>query len=209
MVRSPRWERRAADRPGEIVAAALGLFAERGFAATRLEDVARRAGVSKGTIYLYFESKEDLFRAIVRENVLPRIDGMERMIGAFQGRRADLLRSLIVDVGSMVATTPVGAVVKLILAESGNFPQVVAFYHDSVIRRGLANVARIIEDGIADGEFRPCDPESSAKLVIFPMIMTTLWNTAFRDVAPLDHTAFLEAHADTILRGLAAHPDGD
>ena len=117
-----RWERRKEARPAEIVAAALQLFSDRGFAATRLEDVATVAGVSKGTVYLYFESKEQLFEAVVREAVTPNIARAEALVDAFEGPTPDLLRSLFAFLAE-VLETPITGVMKLLVSESGNFPQ--------------------------------------------------------------------------------------
>ena len=117
-----RWERRKEARPAEIVAAALQLFADRGFAATRLEDVATVAGVSKGTVYLYFEGKEQLFEAVVREAIAPNIDRMQALVDAFEGPTPELLRSLF-DLVALALETPLTGVMKLLVAESGNFPQ--------------------------------------------------------------------------------------
>ncbi len=124
-----RWERRKEARPAEIVAAALQLFSDRGFAATRLEDVATVAGVSKGTVYLYFESKEQLFEAVVREAIAPNIDRAEEMVDAFEGPTPELFRALFELLGT-VLETPLTGVVKLLIAESGNFPQLARLYAD-------------------------------------------------------------------------------
>ncbi len=202
----PKWTRRSAERPGEIVAAALDLFAERGYAATRLEDIAERAGISKATIYLYSRSKDELFSAIVRESVLPRVEAIESLIGGYEGSRAELLRTIIAAIGTIIATSRLGAVIKLIFAESGNFPEIGEFYYEQVVRRGLRNLSRIIGQGIAAGEFRPCDPDLAAKLIAFPAVMSVLWTTTFPK-APLDRQALLALHAEVAVRGLSVQDE--
>src|SRR5262245_7762787 len=158
-----RWERRKEARPGEIVAAALQLFADRGFAATRLEDVAAVAGVSKGTVYLYFESKEQLFEAVVREAIAPNVDRAEALVAAFEGPTPELIRVLFEFIGT-VLESPITGVMKLLVAESGNFPQLARLYADLVLRRIFGLLRRILERGIARGEFRPLDVDTAVPL---------------------------------------------
>jgi AcrR family transcriptional regulator len=202
-----RWARRKDDRPRELVAAALQLFAERGFAATRLDDVAAAAGVSKGTVYLYFETKERLFEAVVREAVLPNLDRAEAMLGAYQGTTPDLIRGLV-GLFRPLLETPVTGVIKLIFAESGNFPQLARLYADLVVRRGLGMLRSVIERGVTRGEFRPVDPAATAPLLIAPFILLAVWKHSFgahTDLS-LDPGAVLDAHLETVLRGLSAGP---
>src|SRR4051794_9269701 len=148
--------RRKEARPGEIVAAALASFAERGYAATRLEDVAAAAGISKGTIYLYFPTKEDLFRAVVRQAVLPNIEAAEAQFASHSGSSADLLRGLGLRFLRLL-NSDLTAVPKLVVAESGNFPTLAQFYADTVLRRGFALIEGILNRGIRRGEFRSID----------------------------------------------------
>src|SRR5262245_15309761 len=173
-----RWERRKEARPGELVAAALQLFSERGFAATRLEDVATVAGVSKGTVYLYFESKEQLFEAVVREAVAPNIARAEALVDAFEGSTPDLLRALFRFIGE-VLETPLTGVMKLIVSESGNFPQLARMYADLVLRRVFALLRRILERGITRGEFRPLDLDATVPLVAAPVVLLGVWKHSF------------------------------
>ncbi|HET6981596.1 MAG TPA: TetR/AcrR family transcriptional regulator [Myxococcaceae bacterium] len=204
-----RWERRKEARPAEIVAAALQLFSNRGFAATRLEDVATVAGVSKGTVYLYFESKEQLFEAVVREAIAPNIDRAEAIVEAFEGPTPELLRRLF-DLLGAALETPLTGVMKLLVAESGNFPQLARLYADLVLRRAFRLLERILERGIARGEFRPVDPRTTVPLVMAPVMLLGMWKHSFgahTDLV-LDRRAVLEAHRDNLLRGLAAAPGG-
>jgi AcrR family transcriptional regulator len=204
-----RWERRKDARPGEIVAAALQLFSNRGFAATRLEDVATVAGVSKGTVYLYFESKEQLFEAVVREAIAPNLDRVEALIDAFEGPTSELLRALF-ELIAGVLDSPLTGVMKLIISESGNFPQLARLYADLVVRRAFGLLRRILERGVARGEFRRVDPDTMVPLIVAPVILLGLWKHSFgahTDLV-LDRRAMLAAHADNLLRALAADPGG-
>ncbi|MDR3498132.1 MAG: TetR/AcrR family transcriptional regulator [Parvibaculum sp.] len=202
--RQPKRQRRKEARPAEIIAAALKLFSERGFAATRLEDVAEAAGVSKATIYLYFESKEDLFKAIIREIATPRLDAIEALVEGFDGRAADLVRGLTERARAIAGSPDVRAVIKLVVSEAGNFPDVAAFYRDEMVLRGLRNIARIIERGIASGEFRRCDPVATGQSIILPIIMNALAREVFGETPELDPERFLPSHLDFVLHGLAA-----
>jgi len=204
-----RWERRKDARPGEIVAAALQLFSNRGFAATRLEDVATVAGVSKGTVYLYFESKEQLFEAVVREAIAPNLDRAEALVNGFEGPTPELLRALF-ELIEHVLDSPLTGVMKLIISESGNFPQLARLYADLVVRRAFGMIRRILERGVARGEFRPIDPETMVPLFVAPVILLGLWKHSFGAHTNLafDRRAVLAAHRDNLLRALAAEPGG-
>jgi AcrR family transcriptional regulator len=204
-----RWERRKEARPAEIVAAALQLFSDRGFAATRLDDVATVAGVSKGTVYLYFESKEQLFEAVVREAVAPNIARAEALVDAFEGPTPDLLRAFFAFVAD-VLETPLTGVMKLIVSEAGNFPQLARMYADLVLRRAFALMRRILERGMASGEFRQLDPETTVPLVVAPVLLLGVWKHSFgaHTDLTLDRRKVLEAHCENLLRGFAAEPGG-
>jgi len=200
-----KWERRSDARPAELVAAALRCFAERGFAATRLEDVAASAGVSKTTVYLYFANKERLFEAVVRSAVTPVLDQADAAVTAYQGTTPELVRTLLGIVGAAL-DTQFPAMVKLVIAESGNFPELARLWADVALRRGLALVRRIVERGIERGEFRAVDPATAAQLIMAPVVMLAIWKHSFGQHTDmrLDRKAVLAEHAETILRGLAA-----
>jgi AcrR family transcriptional regulator len=202
----PRWRRRKEARPDEILAAALASFAERGFAATRLEDVAARAGISKGTLYLYFKGKEELFEAVVRATLLPNIERLEAMAATFEGPSAVLLERLLLTFAAVVDSR-VGAIPKLVIAEAGNFPELARFYLDEVVRRGLRLIGSILRRGIGRGEFRPIDVDRAVFCVIAPMLLAALWKSSLEphDDAPLDAQALARTHLDLLLRGLEAH----
>lgn len=171
----PRWERRKDARPQELMAAALDLFVERGFAATRLDDVARAAGVSKGTLYLYFCSKEELFKAVVREGVIPLLGEAEGMIDQFTGNSEELFRLIMSNWWQKMGDTKLSGLPKLMMAEAGNFPELARFYQEEVINRAEKLVASMLQRGMARGEIRTLDLEIDARLLIAPVIMMMIW----------------------------------
>ena len=200
----PRWERRKEARPKELLASAIELFVERGFASTRLEDVARRAGVSKGTLYLYYANKEDLFKAVVRQTILPMIDDAETSVAEFDGHSAELLRHVILSWWVRIGSTKASGISKLILAEADNFPELARFYQEEVMTRRMRMISNMLERGIRRGEFRAIDVPQTAQVLIAPLLMLSTWK---HTIAPCDRCdlqpeAFLEAFLDITLHGL-------
>ncbi|MEO6025012.1 MAG: TetR/AcrR family transcriptional regulator [Burkholderiales bacterium] len=208
----PRWVRRKDARASELIAAALDIFVERGYAATRLEDVAARAGVSKGTVYLYFDNKAELFKAVVREGIVPLIADAEAALSHYQGSSGELLRGLILGWWRSIGQTKLLGIPKLVISEAGNFPEIAKFYADEVISRSHSLMADVLERGMESGEFRRVDMPSLLHLVMSPMVMLSLWQFSFADHCKLDvdPEATLTLHVDMLLRGLAADaPIGD
>jgi AcrR family transcriptional regulator len=203
-----RWERRKEARPQELLAAALDLFVERGFSAARLDDVAARAGVSKGTLYLYFESKEELFKAVVRENVLPIIGEAEEMVDSFEGPTAILFQGIMLGWWERIGSTKLAGITKLMIAESGNFPELAAFYYEEVMSRSHAMIVRMLERGIARKEFRPIDAQQAMNVVVAPMVMLMMWNQSFAACRPdkIDPQQYLQCFIDLFLHGLLKEP---
>jgi len=201
---APRWERRKEQRPGQLLAAALELFVERGYAATRLDDVAARAGVSKGTLYLYFENKEDLFKAVVRENIVAQISQTRETARQFDGPRDELLRQLVQRWWRQYGRTPAAGISKLILAESGNFPEIARFFVAEVIEPWHRLFSEVIGEGIECGEFRPVDIEYFVQVVTSPLVMLTLWNRSFGPHRPgaRDNERYLAAAVDALIAAL-------
>ena len=204
--RSPRWERRKERRPAELLAAALDCFVERGFAATRLDDVAARAGVSKGTLYLYYAGKDELFMAVVRENIIPLIDEFRREVTVSSASSAELMRRFLLGWWARVGETKLAGIAKLIVAEAGNFPDVARFFHDEVTLPNHQLLAGIIERGMRSGEFRAIDAEASAQLFLSPLVLRAIWNHSIQpccaDICPVPNERMLTAHIDMVLRGL-------
>lgn len=205
----PKWRRRKDARPEEIVAAALEVFAARGYAGAKLEEIARVAGISKGAIYLYFDTKEALFRAVIGEAVAPDIGRITAMAAAWSGRFADLAPILLQRLAAFAETGPLGAVVKMVIGESRNFPELARVWHDSVIAPALGIVTGLIERAQTSGELRPGDPRIHAFSLAAPMLMGVLWRETFVPIggAPVDLAAIARQHAETALRGMVAQGD--
>ncbi len=206
---SIRWRRRKTARPAEILSAALASFAEHGFAATRLDDVAARAGVTKGTLYLYFDSKEELFKAVVRQELVPNLERAEAMVAGSAAESLDLLEQLVRTFARIIGS-PLGAIPKLVLTEAGNFPDLARFYRDAVVDRGKALFRKVIERGVAAGELRPVDVENTVTCIVAPLLLAALWRHSFeRHSGPaIDVDALCRASLDLLRHGLAAGEKG-
>lgn len=200
----PKFRRRKADRPGEIVQAGLSVFAEKGFAAAKLEDIARRAGVSKGALYLYFETKEDIFRAVVSQAIAPNIGAVKAMAAAHPGPLAGLLRGVAVHIATVVSQTPLGGVLKMVVGESGNFPEIARVWHDELVSQAIEAMSGAIAAAQARGEVKSGDPRIYALQLISPLLVTVLWRETFVPVGarPFDLAAVMAQHIETLLCGL-------
>lgn len=210
----PRWQRRKEARPGEIVAAALEVFAERGFAATNLEEVARRAGVTKGTIYLYFKNKDALFKAVVRESIVPNIAQAEREVAAFTGSARELLREYLLRWWRVVGESSLSAIPKMIISEATNFPALAKFYYDEVVSRSHRLLGHILERGIASGEFRRVDVPTATRLALAPFVIAVIYKHSLYSCvrfsgAGFDAPRYVDTHIDVFLRGLAKRPGSE
>lgn len=201
-----RWKRRKAARPQEILEAAQGVFAEKGFTRTRMEDIARKAGVTKGTIYLYFENKEAVFESLVRESIGTALNQVLEAVEHYQGSSRDLLRNALSGIAQFVLMSDRAVLPKIVIAESGNFPEMVRFYRTEVIDKGLALLMRVIRRGVERGEFRDLPAEHVARLCIAPLLLAAFWRTTFAqsDDEPYDYKGLIDTHTDVLLRGLAA-----
>lgn len=207
----PRWQRRADERPQELLAAALAEFVERGYAATRLEAVARRAGVSKGTLYLYYANKAELFKAVVRAALVANLDQAEAVLAAHQGGSRALLTRFLGEFTRQVADSPLSGIPKLVMAEAGNFPEIARFYYDEVVQRARGLVQGVLRQGMASGEFRPVDVDYAWRVVIAPLMLGILWKHTFLAFEPdgLDFERHLHSHLDLLFDGLAPRPAPD
>ena len=192
-----------------MTAAALELFVEKGFAATRLDDVAARAGVSKGTLYLYFDSKEALFRAVIQEGVVPVLDAADEVMQNFTGSNAELMRQLMATWWRLIGNTHLGGLPKLMISEARNFPEVAAYYHDAVISRGRDLVKRVLQRGIDAGEFRAMPLDTAADVLFAPMLMLAIWRHSLDacGVVARDPEVYIKTHFDLALHGLLQNED--
>lgn len=199
----PLRRRRKDERPSELIAAALDLFVDRGFAATRLDDVAARAGVSKGTLYLYFESKEALFKAVIEDAIVPLLAAAEDEIASYQGDSVDLLRRLLFGWWEQIGATRLAGVPKLLIAEARNFPDVAQYYHDAVIARARGLLRTLLQRGIERGEFRPLDLETAIDVIYAPLMMLVVWRSSMCFCAKAtDPADYLKTHFDLLVQGL-------
>ena len=207
-MRAQKQRRAPAERPQEILAAALDLFVEKGFAATRLDDVALKAGLSKAAIYLYFEDKTALFKGVVRQAVAANLVAVETMLRAHRGPAGELIARILEFMAGRIDETPIALVAKVVLAESRAFPEIGQFYLKEVIGRGLPLLEGLIARGVATGEFRKVDPGLSARSVIGPMLLAILWRSVFEPIGAdkLDVRALGRHHAELMLHALRPCP---
>ena len=203
---APRRTRRKEARPGELLDAALALFVEKGFAATRVEEVAARAGVSKGTLFLYFPSKEELFKAVVHENAGRHVADAFREVAGFTGSSAELLREFVRRWWTQYGGTPAAGLTKLMVSEAANFPELAQYYQDEVVGPSHELLRRVVQRGIDSGEFRPVDVPPLVHLIIAPLVQMVTWRYSLAPCCPsaqqIDPVALLELHAEMMVRGL-------
>lgn len=200
----PKFRRRPAERPGEIVAAALEVFAERGFAAARLEEVARKAGVSKGALYLYFETKEDLFRAVVKETIAPNLQQVASL-ASIEAPFEPTVRAMFGMLSQRVASDRrISGVVKLVIAESRNLPELARIWHENLISPALGLASRLIEAGQREGAVRPGDARYFAMGLIGPVLLGALWRETFEPIGaePVQIDRLIVQHVETCLKGM-------
>jgi AcrR family transcriptional regulator len=202
----PGHRRRKDARPAEILDAGLAEFAEAGFAGARLSAVAKRAGISKGTIYLYFDSKEALFDAALTSRLTPTLADLADALAAWPGSSADLLRLIVTRLHAKMHEPDVQALLRIIIAEGPRFPHIAEAYHRQIIAKGRALLSGVIARGVARGELRDGPAARLPMIVVAPALMATIWRTTFDPFDPIPREAFLEAHIDLILHGLAATP---
>lgn len=204
----PARQRRKAARPQELLDAALGLFVEKGFAATRTEEVAERAGVSKGTLYLYYPSKEDLLKAVIAQNISREIaESMDR-VAQHQGGSAELLRQMLREWWANAGEASCGGICRLMMSEAGNFPALASYYEAEVIEPARRLWRAVLERGIARGEFRPMPLDSTVAALMAPMLFLVMQQhtaTSCPQLAsPVDPAEVVERIADLVLDGLRA-----
>ena len=205
---APKRERRKDARPRELLDAALALFVEQGFAATKVEDVAKRAGVSKGTLFLYFATKEELFKAVVRENLVASVAQGAEDIAQFKGSSSELLEWMMLQWWHRYGATKASGISKLIMSEASNFPDLAVFFRTEVIEPAHALVRNVLQAGIESGEFRPTNVELALHSVMAPLLFLVMWKHAmspcFSSQEQINPEAFISQHARLMARGLSA-----
>jgi AcrR family transcriptional regulator len=200
---SRQGRRRKAERPQEILDAAFEEFAASGYAAARLEDVAKRGGIAKGTIYLYFKNKERLFRAVVRSLIHPVFEKLGAFVGSFSGSAEELLRELLSrHYAQVVRNEKARAILRLLIAESGKFPQLSDIFHREIIDPGVAALRQVVEKGVASGEFRKGRVRDFPQILIAPGVLAILWVLILGERHRLDLDAYMTAHTEFVLCGL-------
>lgn len=204
----PKWNRRKKARPAEIVSAAIDVFAEKGFAAAKLDDVAKRAGIAKGSLYRYFDTKEDMFRAVVQQALAVRLQETEQAAAPFEGSLADFVKMLLTRAAGRLGDSRFPAIARMVLAESRAFPDLAAVWHDQLVARMLALIAGTISKAQARGEVRKGDPKLYAFSILGPISMAVLFHEVFGSSHPaapnLDKLA--AQHTETVLHGLLVSP---
>lgn len=203
----PRLRRKEA-RPKEIIEAGMQEFALRGFAAARLDDVARRAGISKGTIYLYFKDKESLLMAAVEERVAPLIGEVSGFIESFPGSTRDLLRLVIPLLHQRLVQSDLQPLLRILIGEGTNFPTLTSLYYRETVARGRDILERIVARGRQRGEIREGPAADLPLIVMAPAIMSAIWQMIFQRDAYIDPDAFMAAHLDLVLGGILL-PEGE
>jgi len=195
---TPRFQRRKEDRPREITEAAFSVFAEQGYARGRIAEVARRAGVSKGLLYLYFKTKEELFKAVIKNVVMRRIDALEYAVEKTELSSEAFMRGPLLEFMKGVPGSPVAIVIRLLIAEGYRHPDLIDYYWSNVVSRGLAALTRIIERGVKRGEFRESAVSDLPQLLVAPMMVAMVWQILFSKRA-LDTDKLIETHTDMII----------
>ena len=180
----PRFRRRKEERPQEIAEAALAAFAEKGYAATRVDDVAKRAGVSKGLLYLYFKTKEELFKAVVRSFVVPRIDALVAIMDSSEMSSEEFLRGPFLEFVKTLPGSPVSVLIRLMIAEGPKHPDLLQYYWENVVSRGLAAIQELLQRGVQSGEFRSSVVTGMPHLFIMPVVFSVIFKLLFEERSP-------------------------
>lgn len=199
----PRFQRRKEDRPREIAEAAFEAFAENGYAATRVQEVARRAGVSKGLMYLYFKTKEELFKAVIRNVVGSRVDALIDVVENTEGPSEDVLRGPVAGFMKQIPGSPVAIVIRLLLAEGKRHPDLVEAYWDNVVSKGLGAITHFVERGVERGEFRRTAVSELPQLFLAPMMLGIIWRLLFTERS-LDTDRLIDTQLDMLLTYIKA-----
>jgi AcrR family transcriptional regulator len=200
----PRRQDQKVRREEAILNAAFEVFAAHGYEASRIDDVARQAGIAKGTIYLYFRGKEQLFRAMVRSLVQKRFD---TVVEDLRGTGEQLVRELLSRMyGQIVKNDKVCAIVRLLIAEGGRFPQLTEIYHREIIAPGMRAIHQVLMQGIASGEFRRTAAVEFPQLLAAPGVLAIVWRILHGKRHRIDLDAYSKAHLDFLVDSLRKQP---
>lgn len=197
-VNTPRYQRRKEDRPQEIANAAFEVFAEKGYSATRVEEVAKRAGVSKGLTYLYYKTKEELFKAVIKNVIGRRVDALVEVIAGVEGSSEQFMRGPMADFMKQVPGSPVAIVIRLLLSEGPRHPDLLDFYWTNVASKGLAAITRVVERGVKRGEFRKSAVSELPQLILAPMLVGVIWKLLFAKRS-LDTDKLIDTQIDMVI----------
>ena len=200
----PRFQRRKEDRPAEITQAALAAFAENGYAATKVDEVAKRAGVSKGLLYVYFKTKEDLFKAVIRSFLSPRIDALINNIEQSELSAEEFMRGPFLTFATSLPKSPAKILVRLMIAEGPKHPDLIAWYWENVVSRALDALRILIRRGVDNGEFRESSLNEFPQLLVAPVFFSMIWTIVFQPHSNLDTDRFIEAHVNLVLDSIRA-----
>ena len=200
---TPRYRRRKEERPAEITRAAFDVFAEKGYAATRVQEVARRAGVSKGLMYLYFRTKEDLFKAVIKSVVVRRVDALLETLELSTASSEAFLRGPFARFLKRIPGSPIAVVIRLLLAEGPRHPDLVDYYWQHVVSKGLGAIRRFVARGIERGEFRATAVDDLPQLFLAPAIVATIWNMLFSK-RPIDADRLIDTQIELLLQHIRA-----
>jgi len=195
----PRFQRRKEDRPAEITEAAMNAFAEKGFAATKVEDVARRAGVSKGLLYLYFKTKEDLFKAVIRSFISPKIDALTQTVEESDLSAEAFLRGPFLDLAKSVPNSPARILARLLISEGPRHPDLLEWYWENVVSKGMGAIRTVIRRGVESGELRRSALDDFPYILAAPVVFSVLWKILFDQHDKLDTDRLIEEHLEIVL----------
>lgn len=195
----PRFQRRKEDRPAEITEAAMNAFAEKGFAATKVEDVAKRAGVSKGLLYLYFKTKEDLFKAVIRSFISPKIDALTLTVEESELSAEAFLRGPFLDLVKSIPNSPARILARLLISEGPKHPDLLEWYWENVVSKGLGAIRTVIRKGVESGELRRSALDDFPYILAAPVVFSVLWKILFDQHDKLDTDRFIEEHLEIVL----------
>ena len=201
-----KFQRRKDERPAEITEAALAAFAENGYAATRVDDVAKRAGVSKGLLYLYFKTKEELFKAVIRSFVAPKVQELSVIVDESELSAEDFIRGPFLSMIKTLPDSPIRVIIRLMFSEGHKHPDLVEYYWENVVRHALEMMKKLIGRGVATGEFRSSAVDEMPQLLISPVILSVFWKQVFDKQSTLDTDLLIETHIEAMLNYLKVRP---